>query len=272
MIYNLLNSVADAFFFTTITQGQEWLMKKKPTAKILPVMEGATFFNYEDRDKTRPLSYYDRNMARGKTGMTGLPVFLWVGRLDENKDPLTILEGFEILFEKYPGARLYMIYSDDQLLQEVKQRIAHSEILQASVHLLGKIAHEEIEHYYNSADYFVLGSHYEAAGYALSEALRCGCIPVVTNIPSFRMMTNGGQLGALWESGNKESLMEAITVAIHKPMQQEANACISFYQQQLSFDAIARVAARHYQQVSRSRLQKINSKVEPSTAGSQKAP
>lgn len=259
-IHNLLNSVADGFFFTTADQGKEWLMKKQSFHKILPVMEGATFFNYEDRDATRAPVYYDRSTARKKTGMAGAPVFLWVGRLDTNKDPLTILEGFEILLEKHPGARLYMIYSDDQLLTAVQQRVTASHTLHHRVHLLGKIAHEEIEYYYNSADYFILGSHYEAAGYALSEALRCGCVPVVTNIPSFRMMTNEGQLGALWEPGNQQSLTAALATALQKPLQEEGNACIRFYQQHLSFEAIARVAAGHYEQVIRSRRQKVNMK------------
>ncbi len=257
-VHNLFNSVADAFFFTTPAQGATWFMKKKPFDKVLPVMEGATYFDYGSRDANRLPVYYDRDKARAKTGMYGEPVFLWVGRLDDNKDPFTILEGFEIFFSERPGARLFMVYSDELLLAAVQQKIAASVILSTHVHLLGKVPHEEIEHYYNSADYFVLGSHYEGAGYAVSEALRCGCVPVVTNIPSFRMMTNKGQLGALWETGNKDSFIEAIETVLQKPLEQEANACIHYYQQQLSFEAIARVAAQHYKQVVQTRLQKHN--------------
>jgi glycosyltransferase involved in cell wall biosynthesis len=257
-VHNLLNSVADGFFFTTSTQGTAWFMKKKPFDKVLPVMEGATYFDYDNRDADRSPAYYDRQQARAKTDMHGKPVFLWVGRLDDNKDPLTILEGFEIILQEHAGARLFMIYSDGQLLPAVQQRIAASAILTPHVHLLGKVPHEEIEQYYNSADYFVLGSHYEGSGYALSEALRCGCIPIATNIPSFRMMTNKGQLGALWEPGNRDSFVEAIEAVLQKPLEQEANACIHFYQQQLSFEAIARVAAQHYRQVVQTRSQKYN--------------
>lgn len=257
-VHNLLNSVADAFFFTTPAQGAAWFMKKKPFDKVLPVMEGATYFDYDSRDTDRSPACYDRGMARAKTGMNGEPVFLWVGRLDDNKDPLTILEGFEIIFSERPGARLFMIYSDELLLTAVQKKIAASVVLSTHVHLLGKVPHEEIEYYYNSADYFILGSHYEGAGYAVSEALRCGCIPVVTNIPSFRMMTNKGRLGALWEPGNRDSFIEAVEAALQKPVEQEANVCIHYYQQQLSFEAIARVAAQHYQQVVQNRLQKYN--------------
>ncbi|MBO9565187.1 MAG: glycosyltransferase family 4 protein [Niastella sp.] len=255
-IHNLLNSVADAFFFTTPAQGAGWFLKKKPFDKVLPVMEGATYFDYDNRDVGRSAVYHDRREVRTKTGMHGEPVFLWVGRLDDNKDPITILTGFEVLLHEHPGAMLFMIYGDGLLLPAVQQKIAASAILTAHVHLLGKVPHEEIEQYYNSADYFVLGSHYEGSGYALSEALRCGCIPIVTNIPSFRMMTNKEQLGALWEAGSMDSFVAAAEAALQKPLEQEANACIYFYQQQLSFEAIARVAAQHYRQVVQTRLQK----------------
>jgi len=219
-------------------------------------MEGATFFNYTDRDAAKSFTYADRNEARNKTDMSGSPVFLWVGRLDDNKDPLTVLNGFEVLFEKYKEAGLYMIYNDDKLSNKVKGKIEGSEILKNKVHLPGKIPHHEIENYYNSADYFVLGSHYEGSGYALSEALRCGCVPVITNIPSFRMMTKGGQLGALWEPGNKDSFAEAATKAINKSLKDEANACSDFFKENLSFDSIAKVAIGHYQKVMDRRHQK----------------
>ena len=46
-VHNFFNRVADGFFFTSAEQGQEWFLKKKQFDKILPVMEGATFFNYD---------------------------------------------------------------------------------------------------------------------------------------------------------------------------------------------------------------------------------
>lgn len=257
-VHNWLNRVADAFFFTTTAQGGDWWGQKEAPPKVLPVMEGATYFDYDNRDAAWPSGYADRAMARTKTGMQGAPVFLWVGRLDDNKDPLTVLNGFKIFLAKYPRARLYMIYSDDQLLPQVIQLIASSGVLQNQVVLLGRVPHEAIASYYNSADYFVLGSHYEGAGYALSEALRCGCIPIVTHIPSFRRMTHEGQLGALWTPGDRVSLIKAVEIATSKPLEAEAQACIDFYQQQLSFQAIARVAAQHYRQIVERRLQRVN--------------
>lgn len=258
LVHNFFNSVADGYFFTTVEQGREWFMDKKRSARVMPVMEGATFFNYGDRDATNILRDNDKSASRIKTGMKGSPVVLWVGRLDRNKDPLTVLDGFGMLLEKYPEAKLYMAYSDDQLANAVKKRIDGSPMLKENVFLFGNIPHKEIKMYYNSADYFVLGSHYEGSGYALSEALRCGCIPIITDIPSFRMMTNNGRLGALWEPGNSDSFVKAATLAIGKPRNKEASACIDFYKECLSFDAIAGIAMQHYQKMIRSRSEKQN--------------
>ncbi|MDF2189541.1 glycosyltransferase family 4 protein [Paraflavitalea sp. CAU 1676] len=248
-IHNLLNKVADAFFFTTHAQGAEWLMKQAPCPKVMPVIEGTTFFDYDSRDANLPLVYANRAVARQETGMQGSPVFLWVGRLDDNKDPLTVLAGFALLLRKRPQSRLYMIYSDNRLETAVKQFIAQHPSLYAQTTLLGAIPHEQMPWYYNSADYFVLGSHYEGCGYAMSEAMRCGCVPIVTDIPSFRRMTNEGQLGALWQPGNKETFLAAATAAMARPLATEAQACIDYYREHLSFDAIARVAKKHYQHV-----------------------
>ena len=259
-IHNFINSVADGFFFTTADQGREWFLRKKPFRKIFPVMEGATFFNYELRDAAVEYHYIDRGETRRITGINGDPVFLWVGRLDHNKDPLTILDGFEILMEKDSHASLYMIYSDDKLSGDVMKKIQTSSILKSRVRLFGKIEHGQIRDYYNSADYFVLGSHYEGSGYALSEALLCGCIPVVTAIPSFRMMTNDGKLGALWEPGNVTSFIKAVNAAMNKPVRKEAEACIEFYKAKLCFDAIAGDARDHYREIIQLRRQRQKEK------------
>jgi glycosyltransferase involved in cell wall biosynthesis len=246
-LHNQFNNVADGFFFTTIEQGCEWFMNKKAVEKVMPVMEGATFFNFEMRDIPQSQPYHDQGEANAETGIYGWPVFLWVGRLDDNKDPLMILDGFEILSERYTEARLYMIYGDDRLANKVKDKIDGSDMLKTRVILSGQIEHNQIEQFYKSAHFFVLGSHYEGSGYALSEAMRCGCIPIVTDIPSFRMMTNNGQLGALWKPGDKDSFVKAAIKAIDKPLISEVKACIVFFNEKLSFDAIARDAMHYYQ-------------------------
>jgi glycosyltransferase involved in cell wall biosynthesis len=247
-VHNKINSLADGYFFTSVEQGIDWFKNKKQSIRVMQVMEGATFFEFETRDADRPLYYQDRESFRKLSGMYGEPVFLWVGRLDENKDPVTVLQGFEILLQIRPQAKLYMIYGESRLERKVWDIIENSAHLKEQVVLLGRVAHQDLEVYYNSADYFVLGSHYEGSSFALSEALSCGCIPIVTNIPSLRMMTDKGRLGALWQPDDKNSLANAATIAMEKPRIAEAESCIAYYKEHLSFDAIARVALSHYKE------------------------
>jgi glycosyltransferase involved in cell wall biosynthesis len=254
-IYNFFNRVADGFFFATVEQGKEWFWQKKQIKKVMPVMEGATFFNFKTRDTGQVGIFTNRIIAREKTGMKGNPIFIWVGDLITRKAPLTVLDGFVQLAAIYPTANLYMIYSKDDLLDQVKERISNHTVLKNHVRLLGKIPHDEIEMYYRSADYFVAGSFAEGSGYALSEALSCGCVPIVTSIPSFIMMTNEGHLGALWKAGNKESFVQAARLAANKPLQDESNACINFFAEHLSYDAIAKKAIICYQKAIDYRLQ-----------------
>src|SRR5215211_177140 len=125
--HDLFNSVANAFLFTTIEQGRQWF--KKTSRKILPVMEGSTFFNYDNRLLTTARCHQDVEMYRDKTGMMGDPIFLWVGRLDDNKDPLTVLSGFEILLDSNKNGMLYMVYSGELILEEVKEKVSNSDVL-----------------------------------------------------------------------------------------------------------------------------------------------
>jgi hypothetical protein len=61
----------------------------------------------------------EKMQARLKTGMVGDPCFLWVGRLNSNKDPLTVLAAFEKYLQVNNHARLYMIYQQNDLEKEV---------------------------------------------------------------------------------------------------------------------------------------------------------
>ena len=142
--------------------------------------------------------------------LPGEPALLSVARLDPNKDPLTLLAGFERAAPALPNAALTLVFGDDAMLPEVRARIASSKVLAARVHLRGSVKRSEISEIYRGADLFLLGSHREVASFALIEALSLGVTPIVSDIPPFRALTNGGRLGALFPPGDAEALGRAI--------------------------------------------------------------
>ncbi len=232
------SSNLDGFIFSSSEIYNTWLNKNLLPAnkKFCEIMEGSS-----------NLVFKNRNEARRKTGLMGKPVLLWVGRLNENKDPMTVLSGFKKLVEDFPDAKLYMIFSEENLKPQVLSIINQNKSISTKVQLLGFINHDLIGDYYNSADYFVLGSHYEGSGYSLVEAMSCGVVPIVTDIPAFRMITNKGKIGALWKCSDSDSFYRSAKDIFNKPIENESKKAIDYFSDHLSFPAIAKKAKSFYE-------------------------
>ena len=236
LLRNFCSSL-DGFIFSSKEIHSEWVNVKAISGikKSAEIMEGSSNFIFMDRDDIRK-----------KTGIKGKPVLLWVGRLNENKDPVTVLSGFSKLLQDFPDAKLYMIYSEESLKHHVLSFIEINMLLKESVTLIGLVDHKIIDDYYNSADYFVLGSYYEGSGFSLVEAMSCGVIPIVTDISSFRMMTNGGKIGALWRPGDADSFYENTKLLFERSIKMESEKTIDYFNSNLSFPTIGRKAKNFY--------------------------
>ncbi len=138
----------------------------------------------------------------------GDPCLAWVGHLDRNKDPLTVLDGLAAATPDLPDARLWCCFLEAPLLASVERRIAADPRLRGRVRLLGPCDRGRVESLLRSADALVLGSHREGSGYTVIEAMACGATPVVTDIPSFRKLT--GDVGLLWRAGDALDLRRAL--------------------------------------------------------------
>jgi glycosyltransferase involved in cell wall biosynthesis len=218
-----------AYLFAATSIGMDWVTRGNIASaqKIHEVMEVSTRFY--------PLK---KAPARLRTGAQGAPIFLWVGRLNANKDPLNVVKAFLKFSESNPGAKLYMIYHTEELIDEIKQLIKNAP-LKNTIVLVGKVPHDDLLYWFNSADYFISGSFYEGSGTALCEALSCGCIPVVTDIFSFRMITDEGKCGILYEPGNEAALLAALGQTESLNTAEKRNRSLAHFKENLSFEAIA---------------------------------
>lgn len=234
----------DGFFFTCRELAEPWLDGRLICGEqsVWEVLEGSS--------RLQPV---ERARARETTGMHGDPVVLWVGRLHPVKDPLTVLAGFEAALDRLPGARLFMVYQETGLLAEVRQRLAASPRLGASVQLLGTVAYERMDEVFSSADCFVLGSRREGSGYALIDALACGVVPVVTDIPSFRHIMDCARIGALWAPGDASALADALVAVAENDLPRQGRAARALFEERLGMSTIARDAVAAYQDAIRRR-------------------
>jgi glycosyltransferase involved in cell wall biosynthesis len=219
----------DGYLFNSIGNAGEWLQAKiiRSSKKIFELPAGSTSMKRQDVAQSRSV-----------TGMDGAPNFLWVGRLDENKDPFTVLQAFEKLLPEKPAAKLYMIYQQDQLLDRVKQIVANNPLLNKAVTLVGKIEYEQLPYWYSAADYYISSSYREGGSYALLEAMACGCVPIVTDIPS--SIQSIGNTGLVFESGDADGLAVVLKLldSAHQP--EESIRVQQYFQQEHSPAATAR--------------------------------
>jgi len=230
----------DAFLFTADAQAEPWRAANiiRRQQRVYEVLEASTTL--------RPMA---RAAARDASGVDGSPALLWVGRLNANKDPLTVLAGFERMVVPCPDASLTMVFGSDELLPELRERLSRSPGLARRVHLVGHVPQRELPAYYSAADIFVLGSHHESCGFALLEACACGAVPVVTGIPAFRAITGDGARGALWPPGDAIGLAHALLETAKRDLAGLRAGLAVHFANELSWTAVGRRALEIYAEV-----------------------
>lgn len=229
-LQRLADHCIDAYFFSSQAMGGEWVRKGNlgSLAKIHEVMEVSSVCHPADR-----------TAARSETATDGNPVFLWVGRLDDNKNPLMVIKAFLQFAASRSEARLYMIYHTKESLDEIERLLDEQKGKRHAIVLVGAQPHARMEQWYNSADFIISGSWYEGSSTAVCEAMSCGCIPIVTDIFSFRMMTGNGCCGLLYEAGNGQALLGSLERTEKMDMTEESRKVLEQYRSTLSFEAIA---------------------------------
>lgn len=228
---------ADACSFTAADQAQAWReagVLGQP--RVIEIVEAGTRIRQVPRER-----------ARTATGLSGAPLILWVGRLTANKDPLTALDGLDIALPVLRDARVAFLFSEQMLGDRVGERITSSAVLRDRVSMIGGIPHDEMANYYGAADFFISGSHAEGSGYALIEAMACGLVPVVTDIPSFR--TIAGPAGVFWPAGNAAAFSSALLDACSRDLGAERERVQRQFAEVLSWEAIASRTVTAYRDI-----------------------
>lgn len=190
-----------------------------------------------------------REAARASTGLRGDPCVLWVGSLDRNKDPLTVLDGVAAAVGQLPRIELWCCFTSAPLFRGVQSKINAEERLRGRVHLVGRVSHDRIEELMQAADLFVLGSHREGGNFSLIEAMATGLTPVVTDIPSSRALTGNGAVGELWDCGDWQGLGRALRDAAAALGQDTRRSVREHFDAQLSGRAIGRKFASAYARI-----------------------
>ena len=129
-----------------------------------------------------------------------------MGRVDFQKDPLTLLKAAQIVIRKEPKVQ-FTIVGEGELYQDCVKFIAmHG--LSANITMAGW--HNDVQLFYMNHDIFALTSIYESFGLIFVEA-GYHMLPVVaTNVEGIPEVVLDGETGLLAEAKNVERIAENI--------------------------------------------------------------
>jgi phosphatidylinositol alpha-mannosyltransferase len=178
----------------------------------------------------------------------GGEVIGFLGRIDEPRKGLPVLlDAFARLAPRRPGLRLLIAGPGDG--DEVRQRVP--EPYRDRVVLLGMVSEEDKVRAYHSVDVFCapnLGG--ESFGIVLTEAMSAGAPILASDIPAFRRVLGDGQAGALFATGDPESLAREAERLLDDPerrakLSDEARFAVRRY----DWSTVARDVLRVYETV-----------------------
>ena len=116
-----------------------------------------------------------------------------VGRLSNQKDPITMIEAFCIVIKMFPSAHLTLV-GDGELRDEILIKINQLQ-LNGRVHLTGN--KNDPWKIYHSLDLFIMSSIYEGLGRSITEALSCGVPVVCTSVEGVPEIVRENKTGIL---------------------------------------------------------------------------
>jgi glycosyltransferase involved in cell wall biosynthesis len=155
----------------------------------------------------------------------GFAWILFVGRLQEVKAPLRLIEAFDIYLKRNDKTILIMA-GEGNMRQEVEKAIGRLS-LKDKVFLVGNIPVFELAGLYQSADVLVLTSNSEAMPMSVLEALGSGLPVVSTNVGEVSAVVKNGITGEVIESFEAEDIAAGIDKVLSKPNIYTVSNCLN---------------------------------------------
>ena len=137
----------------------------------------------------------------------------FVGRLDEQKGLLTLLEAMAILVERHRNAKL--VLAGDGNLRVAVQEFLKRRNLGRHAYLAG--FRENIPEFLRGIDFLVMPSNWEGFGYAAVEAMAAGKAVVASHVSSLPEIVEDHRTGLLVPPRSPERLADAMATLVDNP-------------------------------------------------------
>ena len=143
----------------------------------------------------------------------GRPVILFAGKLQQRKNPLTLLAAFAQL-ERVPLHRPYVVIVGDGELHREIERAADAD---SDIRFLGFRDQTELPALYDLADVFVLASYREPWGLAINEAMNASTAVIASDECGAAHDLIDENCGVVVAPGDAGALASALTLVLSDP-------------------------------------------------------
>ena len=174
--------------------------KIAPEKKMCIIENGIDFTKFQNNDK-----YREETRKHYHIGDNEIVIGV-VGRLTEQKDPMTMIRAFELVNKENNNTRL-MYVGSGELEEDVRQYAKEHNILDKVI-ITGWV--DNVEKYIPAFDIAVLPSKWEGFGLVLIEYMACNKPIVATNVGGIKNIIKNEENGLLIEMENEKQLYEAI--------------------------------------------------------------
>lgn len=178
--------------------------KIAPEKKMCIIENGIDFTKFQNNDKYRDETRKQYCIKEDEI------VIGVVGRLTEQKDPMTVLKAFELINKENKNTRL-MYVGSGELEQEVKQYAKEHNILDKII-VTGWIY--TVEQYIPAFDIAVLPSKWEGFGLVLIEYMACDKPIIATKIGGILNIIKNEESGYLVDVGDYKNISNRINFII----------------------------------------------------------
>jgi phosphatidylinositol alpha-mannosyltransferase len=172
----------------------------------------------------------------------------FIGRLDEPRKGLPLLlDAFPEILRQRPGTALLVVGGGD--VEAARARLPAE--AREQVRFLGRADDETKAQVLRTADVYVApNTGGESFGIILLEAMAAEAVPLASDIPAFNRVLEGGACGALFESGNTDSLVKETVALLGDPERRESlRAAASVVVRQYDWSVVARKIVHVYEAV-----------------------
>lgn len=193
----MLQSSKNILLTSQLKKNADQFIGKNKAVKNIVIPNGLMAFNMR-----KGFNSVDKNMRA-----------LFVGRLVEQKDPLTVVKSFKKLTEI--GIPIHLkIIGDGYMKKEIEDFISKHHLI--NIEVLGKISHSSVIEEYSKAHFIFAPSRDEAMSLSVLESISCGLYVFATHVSGNKDVILDDVNGNFVKYGNPDDIVSKVRNFYHE--------------------------------------------------------